>query len=95
MKSKYNKYYDIESQPIGYYAVCNFGGLAIFDIIDIDSDTYVIVGDYYDKPENIRRHKLYTTKSARNYFIRQGHRFYLDEFMRVDFYGEGLNNALR
>lgn len=90
MKSKYSEFYNLERGPILVYPMCNFGGLAIFDILDGEFiGEFVVVGDYYEKPDNIRQHKLYTTKSARNYFVRFDHRFYLDDFMRVDFFGGG------
>lgn len=84
MTSKYSEFYNHERGPIGVYAMCNFGGLAVFDILDGEViGEYVVVGDYYEKPENIRKHKVYATKSARNYFVRFDRRFYLDEFMCV------------
>lgn len=96
MSSKYSEFYETEREPIGYYPMTNFGGLAIFDILDGEHiGEYVVVGDYYEKPENIRKHKVYTTLSGRNYFVRFSRRYCIDDFMRVDFYGEGLKNALR
>lgn len=88
MRSKYEEFYNLERLPIAYYGMCNFGGIAILDIVD-ELDTYVIVADYYEKPENIRKHKVYTTFKGDFYFVRCNRRFYLDEFTDINFFGGG------
>lgn len=86
MTSKYSEFYNLESGPILVYTMCNFGGMAIFDILDGEYiGESVVVGDYYEKPENIRKHKTYMTPTGRPYFVRFGRRFYLDSFVRVNF----------
>ena len=67
---------------IGTYTLCNSGGLAIVSI-DPASNTCYSCFDFGNGPENGRRTKIYYASSGRAYIRRYGHRYYMDEIMRV------------
>jgi len=71
-------------RPVAVKATSAFGGIAIYDF-EYGTDDYVIWADESGgKPGKMRRSKIYyTTKSDRAYFKNNGHREYLDDFMRI------------
>lgn len=70
------------ARPVGVYAMCNFGGLAILDIID--EETAVCAWDFGTGYQKIRRHRIYTTYTGRAYVRKGGSRFYFDQIMRMN-----------
>lgn len=85
-----NKLYDEirqgKKKPFGVYALCNFGGVAIYDIFYNDKNESVIVSAFVNGEEitDIRTTKIYCNSTGeRDYIIRHGKRYYLDLFFRV------------
>ena len=75
--------YPNDYKPVGVLTLCNFGGLAIMEI-EHGIDDYVIVCDNYENGyKNITRNKINYNAKGNPYFIRNGRRWYLSEFMRV------------
>ena len=75
--------YPNDYKPAGVLTLCNFGGLAIMEI-EYGIDDYVIVCDNYgDGYKNLTRNKLRYNTKGNAYFVRNGRRWYLDQFMRV------------
>ena len=68
-------------KPIAVMPMCNFGGLAIMEIIQCDNKV-VVCDNYGDGYKHRTVHKLYTNKKG-TYFRRYGKRYYLDDFMRI------------
>ena len=69
-------------KPVGVMPLTNFGGLAIMEI-ENGIDDYVWVTDNYgDGYKNITRNKIRYNTKGEPYFIRNGHTWYLNEFMR-------------
>lgn len=74
--------YPKDFKPVGVLTLNNFGGLAVMEI-EHGIDDYVYVTDNYgDGYKNITRNKVRYNKKGKSYFIRNGHTFYLKEFMR-------------
>lgn len=75
--------YPNDYKPVGVLTLCNFGGLAVMEI-EYGIDDYAIVCDNYgDGYKNITRNKIRYNTNGEAYFVRNGHRWYLDQFMRV------------
>ena len=70
------------TEPIGTYAMSNWGGLEILDI-QYGIDDYVIASFNFGTRQQIRRHKICYTPTGRPYIRKQGTRFYLDEIMKI------------
>ena len=65
---------------VGVLCLCNWGGIAVGDYDGEKIKSAFNMGDGY---KDIRTTKVYTTAAGRDYFVRYGRRYYLDEFMRV------------
>ena len=75
--------YPNDYKPAGVLTLCNFGGLAIMEI-EHGIDDYVYVCDNYgDGYKNITKNLIRYNAKGNPYFIRNGNRYYLNEFMRV------------
>lgn len=70
-----------EAKPIASFGLCNFGGLAILDIIYGINDYAVACFNYGDGNKEIRRHKIMTTSSGRDYIRKGGRRYYFDKMI--------------
>lgn len=68
--------------PIGICPLCNFGGLAILDIID-HADTVIAAFDFGSGYQKIRRHKIYYSDAGRAYIRKNNTRYYFDQIMRT------------
>ena len=77
----YKKY--AETAAIGYYAMGIFGGLEILDIIHGIDNYAVACFNFGTGRQKIRRHKIYSTPTGRNYIRKEGDQYYFDEMMRV------------
>ena len=68
--------------PIGYYCMCNFGGIVFFSP-DNDEDCDLIVayhnGQEYSK---FTKHIIHHTANYRSFIVKGKSRVYLDEVMR-------------
>lgn len=69
-------------KPIAVMPMCNFGGLAIMEIIHGIDDKVVVCDSYGDGYKHRTVHKLYTSTKG-TYFRRYGKRYYLDDFMKI------------
>lgn len=75
--------YPNNHKPAGVLTLCNLGGLAIMEI-EYDIDDYVYVCDNYgDGYKNITKNMIRYNAKGNAYFVRNGKRWYLDQFMRV------------
>lgn len=79
--SKYKEYEN--ARPIATLPLCNWGGLAILAYRPGATDTMVSAWDLGSGYENIRETRVHTTPGGRDYLIRRGRRYYLDQFMRI------------
>lgn len=70
------------ARPVGVYAICNFGGLAILDISS-DGETAVCAWHFGDGFQKIRRHRVHTTYTGRDYIRKNGTRYYFDQIIRT------------
>lgn len=77
----YKKY--ANAKAIGVLPLCNFGGLEILDIEYGIEDYVIACFNFGNGRYDFRRHKICTTPSGRQYFRKQGTRYYFDEVMRV------------
>ena len=68
--------------PVGVYTLNNFGGLAILDI-GSDGETAVCAWHFGDGYKKIRRHRVYTTYTGRDYIRKNGTRYYFDQIIRM------------
>lgn len=76
----YVKYSD--AKPVGVVPLCNFGGLAVLDVLD-GGQTLVAAWDFGTGYQKIRRYTVQCTEGGRDFIRKEGRRFYLDEIMRV------------
>lgn len=63
---------------VGYYPICNSGGLVIVSI-DIASDTCYSCFSFGNGPEYCRRTEIHYTRGGRAYIRRFNRRYYFDE----------------
>ena len=71
-------------KPIAVMGICNTCSIVIFDII-YDINDYVISA--FSDGENYkhkRKTRIFYDNNGRNYFVRYGIKYYLDEFIRID-----------
>ena len=68
------------TDPIGIYTLCNFGGLAI---LDIDGDKATAAYNFGEGYKQIRRHTIYYTFTGRAYIRKNGRRYYFDQIIRT------------
>ena len=84
MKNKlYEKIRTGEKKPCGIYCLCNFGGLAIYDILYGIEDKAVSGFDFGEGAQDIRTTKIFYTISGRSYIVRHNRRYYFDEIERI------------
>lgn len=69
-----------ETKAIGVIPMSNFGGI---EILDMDSEYIVACFNFGTGRQQIRRHKIEASCSGRNYFRKQGRRYYFDEVLNV------------
>lgn len=81
-QEEYGKYPD-NYKVLGVLPQCNFGGLAIMDIINDIDDMVISAVNYGDGYKFIAKNKIYYNSKGDAYFKRFGIRYYLDEFIRV------------
>ena len=69
-----------------FYTICNTGGIVLFDV----NEDYVVAGfSVMDNPiSQVRKNKVYWNSvdengESRPYFVKGGHRIFLDECMRM------------
>ena len=75
--------YPSDHKPVGVLTLCNWGGLSIMEI-EHGFDDYVYVCDNYgDGYKNITKNRINYNAKGNPYFIRNGKRYYLSEFMKV------------
>ena len=76
----YKKY--AETKPIAVLGLGNWGGLEILDI-EYGIEDYVIAAFNFGTRKKIRRHKVCTAPSGREYIKKEGVRYYFDDMMEV------------
>ena len=76
----YKKYAD--TPAIGGLCLCNWGGIEILDIIYGINDYVVACFDFGNGRRKIRKHKIEYTSNGRDFFRKEGRRYYFDEIMR-------------
>lgn len=77
--------YTKDYKPLGVLGLNNHDGIAIMKII-YDFDDYVIVCDNYDgEYKNITKNKIRYTKDGKQYFIRDNNRYYLGDFIGLNY----------
>lgn len=77
----YKKYEN--TKPIAVFGMCNFGGLEILDIEYGIVDYVIACFNFGTGRQKIRRHKVCTAPSGREYIRKEGTRYYFDEMMEV------------
>ena len=79
----YKKYAD--TKAIAYINTCftQWGGIEILDIEHGIDDVAIACFNFGKGRQDVRRHKIYTSRSGRTYIRKQGQRYYLDEAMKV------------
>ena len=75
LKEKYKN-----TDPVGVYVLCNYGGLVI---LDIDGEKATVAFDFGDGYKQIRRHTIFYTYTGRAYIRKNGTRYYFDQIMRT------------
>ena len=74
----------VNNKPIAVMGLSNNYSIVILDII-YDINDYVISA--FSDGENYshkRKTRIFYDNDGRNYFVRYGIKYYLDEFMRID-----------
>lgn len=74
--------YPKDFKPVGVLALNNFGGLSVMEIEHGIDDYVYVATNYGDGYTRCTRNKIRYNKKGESYFIRNGHTFYLKEFMR-------------
>lgn len=69
--------------PVGVVTLCNWGGLAIMEFEQGIEDYVFVCDNYGNGYKNITKNVLHYNAKGEAYFIRNGKRWYLKEFMRV------------
>ena len=79
----YKKYAD--TKAVGYIntAFTQWGGIEILDIEYGIEDYVIACFNFGNGRYDFRRHKIYTSTSGRQYFRKQGVRYYFDEVMKA------------
>lgn len=75
-----------ETEPCGFYCMCNWGGLEILDIDACANDDYgvaVACFNFGTGRQKIRRHKIQVSTSGRAFIRKEGVRYYFDQIMKV------------
>ena len=80
----YKKYE--ETEALGCFPMCNFGGLEILDIEYGIEDYIIACFNFGTGRQQIRRHKICFTPAGRSYIRKQGTRYYLDTIMRTNIF---------
>ena len=65
---------------IGIYSDTAYSGIVIYDVTDEYVENASVVGEKYGR---IAKTKIKYAPDGSAYFIKEGRRYYLDEFMRV------------
>ena len=68
------------SNPVGVYTLCNYGGLVI---LDIEGEKATAAYDFGDGYKQVRRHNIYYTYTGRAYIRKGGTRYYFDQIIRT------------
>ena len=68
---------------IGYFTMSNFGDIELLDIEYGIEDKVIACFNFGTGRQQIRRHKICSLESGRQYIRKQGVRYYLDQFMRA------------
>lgn len=73
-----------QEKPIAVYSESAFSGICIMDI-QYGIEDYVVHAEMISGEfKNVRRSKLRTTLKGKSFFIRDGRRYHLDEFLRTN-----------
>ena len=80
MSTFYNKIRGGEIHPIGTHAICNYGGLLIYEI---NNNTCVSAFNFGNGVVGVRETSIHYTMTGRPYIIRYQKAYYLDEIMRA------------
>ena len=70
-----------ETEPCGFYCICNWGGLEILDIDACEGEYGTVVACYNfgSGRQQIRHHKIQVTTAGRPFIRKRGIRYYLDQ----------------
>ena len=66
--------------PVGFYTLCNYGGLVI---LSLDDEKAVAAFDFGNGYTQIRRHTIFYTYTGRAYIRKGGRRYYFDQIIRA------------
>lgn len=80
-KQEKEKYMNAET--VGYYCMCNWGGLEVLDI-EYGIDDYVVACfNFGDGRININRHKIEYSTNGNQCFRKRGRRYYFNEIEKA------------
>jgi hypothetical protein len=75
---------------IGYLCLNNYGGIVIVDIEYGRNDYVLATYNWNEKKDKITKHKIDYTINGRQYFRKNGARYYIDEFTK---YGNNFESS--
>lgn len=83
MGEYFSKKIDADAKPIGVLATSAFGGICVMEI-QHGIDDYIIHAEQYNgRYRCVSRSKLQTNANGRSFFIRNGKRYHMDEFLKA------------
>lgn len=70
-------------QPIAVQGICNTCGIAIFDVVYGINDCIISAFSNGKNYTNYRKTRIFYDNNDRDYFVRYGVKYYLDEFIAI------------
>ena len=81
---KYTEYKNRTKKPLAVFPLYNFGGIAIFDIIQGFDHDFIISGfDNGEEITDIKKTKVFLDPNGNGYFIRYSKKYNISDFMIV------------
>ena len=74
----------VNNKPIAVMGICNTYGIAIFDIVYGINDYIISAFNDGENYSHKRKTRIFYDNNDRPYFNRYRVKYYLDEFMRID-----------
>ena len=84
MTEEYEKMEKNVKKPVAVLGLCNTCSIVILDIVYGINDCIISAFSDGENYKHKRKTRIFYDNNDRNYFVRYGVKYYLDEFMRID-----------
>ena len=74
----------VNNKPIAVMGICNTYSIVILDIVYGINDCIISAFSDGENYSHKRKTRIFYDNKGRNYFVRYGVKYYLDDFMRID-----------